>query len=216
MSLDTYANLQAAIVARATRTYDTGLVTDSIALAEARINADLGLEATASVTNLVMTPGSNTTTHDPTALVIRAMRYGQADGGAIIEACAPERWADVKTSERGQPAYYLPRSSTIEWNCPAQSAFAVEVETFGRLNISSTSTNWLLTNIPQIYLAGTMVELMVGPERNDAEFQKWETMYARALRDARTLLTRIMGRSEVRLKFDTPDCGTDYDVESDE
>lgn len=215
MALDTYANLQTAIVALASRGYDTGIVVDAIKLGESRINADLGLDVTSVVTNKTMTPGSTTVVIDPTALIVRAMRYSQADGGDIIEASSPERWAEVKTDERGQPAYFLIRESTIEFNCPASQAYAVEIETFGRLAIASTSTNWLLTNLPQMYVYATMNELVALPERFGEEWTSREAQYKRVLGDARRLLNRIMARAEVRMSYDTPDSGEAYDITID-
>lgn len=218
MSLANYAALQAAIVSRATRVYSGDQVVDSIDLAEARIIAELGSGVESTHTTLTMTAGQITTTHNPTTSIIRAMRYAQADGGDIIEASSPERWAEVKTSVRGQPTHFLPRSSTIEWNCPPDRGYGVEVEVFGALDISSTSTNWVLSYVPQLYLAGAMLELMSGPERNLEEWKMWEGIYDRALMNARRLINRVTARSEVRLSFDdVPSGGGDaYDINSDD
>ena len=218
MSLANYAALQAAITSRATRTYSGDQVTDSIDLAEARIIADLGSGVESTHTSLTMTIGQITTTHNPTTSIIRALRYAQADGGDIIESCSPERWADVKTSQRGQPTHFLPRSATIEWNCPPDKAYAVEAEIFGALDISTTSTNWVLSYVPQLYLAGAMLELMAGPERNLEEWKLWEGVYERSLMNARRLINRVTARNEVRLNFDdVPSGGGDsYDIKSDD
>jgi hypothetical protein len=72
----------------------------------------------------------------------------------------------------------------------------------------------LLTNLPQLYVSATFAELTNGPERNTEEWNKWEAGYKRALKDARSLLNRMMARDEVRTTFDTPDLDSSFDITS--
>lgn len=217
MALDTYANLQTFIASWASRTYATGQVVDAITLGEARINADLALDATATKISATMTQGSRTYTNDPLANVVRAIRYGTSYGSDPIHSITPEQFSSVQLLGNGRPTHYTVRTATIEWNCPADFAYPIEIEAFGRLGLAASTTNWLLTNLPQVYVNAIFAELTNGPERNTEEWQKWEMGYKRALKDARALLNRMMARSEARTVFDTPDLGSGmYNISSDD
>lgn len=162
MALANYTDLKTDIALWITRSGDSNItnqVSDFVTLCEARLNRILPIRTketdqtlTATISSRVMTPA--TAFREPISLyrttnslyewmrpfVVGAVAYGIADG-------VPSGWG-----VNGQ---------TIELDVPCAVAETFVFRSLGTLALSDTSpTNWLLTNHPDVYLYGSLVQAL--------------------------------------------------------
>lgn len=155
MSITNYTNLQTAIASWHHR--DVTQIPDFIALAETRINTllesrlgetDATLTATIASRYIAIPVGFSAvlglwlTTYDPR----REIRYR-----------LPEE-LPVTDDSSGQPYYYTIDGSNIAFERPADIAYTYTLRYQAAYDIASTSTNDILTNYPDVYLFGSLVE----------------------------------------------------------
>lgn len=60
----------------------------------------------------------------------------------------------------GKPAHFTIKDG-IEWSCVPDSAYAYEIHYFKALDIETDTTNWLLTNHPDIYLYAALASASI-------------------------------------------------------
>lgn len=157
MALANYTDLQAAVLDWMERSGQTGQVADWIALAEARLNRELGpVESNASLTGTV----------DSRALSILALSVVEpvalfiADPGSEDESLLPPMAGANMAyyDSSGRPSEWAIDSATeIKLNRPCDLAYAFRFRYRERFALSVSSTNWLLTNHPDVYLAASIV-----------------------------------------------------------
>jgi hypothetical protein len=155
MALATYADLQAAALDWMTRAGQTGQVVDWIALAEARLNRELGaVEVDTTLTGVV---GSN-------AISISSLSIVQPIALFLAETGRDEREIDPATegaypvrTTSGRPLKWSIDGTAINFDCPLDSAYPFRFRYRQRFALSVTDPNWLLTNHPDVYLAATIM-----------------------------------------------------------
>lgn len=159
MAITNYSELQTAIATWAERTGDSDFVTrtvDCIALAEARLNRELGaLEADTTLTGTLnsrrLTTGLTIT--EPLGLWLAQSGYDeepiqlQPDGSFPYET----------TSGKPTVAAFDEGGTYIDFSCPLDTAYPFRLHYRGRIALASVSTNWLLTYHPDVYLAASMM-----------------------------------------------------------
>jgi hypothetical protein len=161
MALANYSDLKTAIAAwgrRGGNATFVAAVPDVVTLAEAKLNRVLGP---------VETNASRTGTVDSRSISISALSIVEplalwiADSGSEdereLQMQAPANMAYRDTS--GRPTQWCVDSETnIKLDCPCDQAYDFRFRFRERFALSdSTTTNWLLTNHPDIYLAACMV-----------------------------------------------------------
>ncbi|MCC7122266.1 MAG: hypothetical protein IT493_11980 [Gammaproteobacteria bacterium] len=211
MAIANYADLQAAIPNWLSRAdlaaggVNVARVPEIIALAEARINTDLRLSTMGVVdTATTMTANNVATAWDVATRVIRSIKLTGFTPPRAMSFVSPESLVEVQLSSAGIPAWYTIRAAGIEWNQPPASAYALAIEYFPRLNIASSSTNWLLTALPNLYLYACLVVATMRGKDNEAA-AGWKAAYDEDLARGRRLVLAMSGElGDTGALFDTP------------
>ncbi len=158
MALSTYAELQASVLDWMKRASQSANAPDWITLAEARLNRELGP---------VETDASRTGTVDSRVISISALTivqpialwFTEAGGGdeRPLQMQSAGNMAYVETS--GRPRMWCVDSTTsIKLDRPCDTEYAFRFRFRERFALSdSSTTNWLLTNHPDIYLAASLM-----------------------------------------------------------
>lgn len=180
MSLDgTYTGLQASIAAHIHRSDLTAVIPDFVVLAEARIARDLRLRRQITST-MLPTIASTQAVALPTNF-LEAENLSILDGGINknMEYVNIER-LNVKYPEGGQtgvPAVYTFEGSNILLGPVPDGVYSIDLYYYSRWTpLATTSTNWLLSNHPNIYLFAALAETadyISDPER----IARWESKY---------------------------------------
>lgn len=208
MALANYTDLQAAIANWLSRPdlaaggVNVARVPEIVTLAEARINTDLKVSTISTKVTVAMTLGNVATTWPTDTRVIRSAKITTFTPPHELTFYPVEDFAKVQCSGQGEPTFYTIRDA-IEWNQAPDQAYSVEIEYFPRLNLASSTTNWLMTALPNVYLYAC---LMVATGRNkDLEaFQSWKAQYEEDIPRAKRLLMQVVGNDDGAATFDTP------------
>lgn len=192
MALGTYTQLQTSILSWLDRANDTALsavVPDFIALFEANANTEGAIRtqfnrtstalSTVASQNYVSTPSDYLGTD---SLIITrsgssgydvAVPYG---GAAALYTAYPS--AAVAT---GQPKAFINMTGKLELAPVPDTVYTTTLYYYQKIPaLATNSTNWLLTNFPQIYLFGSLVasEAFLGASN---DISKWGSLYDNAI-----------------------------------
>jgi hypothetical protein len=200
MALTTYTELKAAVADFAHRTDLTTPIVDCVTLAEARLYDMLILKDMESDESLTLTIGRNyvalpTGYISPIAfwLVIEGERFP-------LQAALPQELP--YSSGNSQPELWAVDAANIRFDCPAQENYSAYLRMVKKTALSgSVASNYLLTRRPDIYLAGTMVEV-ARYTRDAALFNTWEPKFLKACAEFKAAENRARGI--VRLRSDIP------------
>lgn len=209
MALANYSDLQAAPANWLARTdlnasgANYARVAEAITLAEARLNADLRLDTMALVQSTTMTAGNTATVFDVTTRVIRSIKITAFSPPHALSYASPEFFPNVQRAGSGEPVYYTLRTG-LEWDIAPDSAYAIAIEYYPRLDLATSTTNWLMTNLPNVYLYLVCAILAGGLLADEAAAQRFGGLYADELPRAKRLLALVGGRGEAKAFFDVP------------
>lgn len=159
MTIASYSDLKtkaASWVRRAGLASFVAEVPDHIALAEARLNAELGpLETNVSLTGSIGSRSIDISAYtivEPIALWIAPT----GDDEQRLQPQSPANLSFLVTSAR--PKQWAYDSDSIVFDCPLDTAYPFRFRHRGRFALSdSSTTNWLLESRPDIYLAATLM-----------------------------------------------------------
>jgi hypothetical protein len=158
MALSTYAELKASVASWLERSDMTTVIVDCVTLAEARLNRELGaVEVDGALTGVV-----DSRELDISALsIVEPIELWVADPGSEdereVQMQSPSTMAYDDTS--GPPQQWvMATSSALKLDRPCDQAYAFRFHYRQRFALSdSATTNWLLTNHPDIYLAACLM-----------------------------------------------------------
>ena len=157
MALATYTDLQASIQAwvdRAGEAVFVANVPDIIALAEAKLNRELNvIETDATLTGVVGSRNLDITAlalDAPTALFANFTTYNET----LLTPKYDGTYEQVTTN--GRPRYWSIDGTNIVMDRPLDGAYTFRFRYDQKFNLATTSTNWLLTNYPDVYLAACL------------------------------------------------------------
>lgn len=178
-----YTTLQAAITNWLHRNDLTTVIPDFISLAESRINRLLSARGTEIDAVLTATAGS-------------AFIDLPADFGSSIalwfESVSPRRLLIFKTPSEldyvaveSVPNYWAVNGSQIQLDRLASEAYSLRLRYLQNLAIASTDTNYVLTNYPDIYLYGALIE-SAGFIGDDNRIGVWQQKFEQALIEAQS------------------------------
>lgn len=164
MALDTYADLQSEATDWMERSEQSGKATTWIQLAEARLNREIG----AVETDATLTGTLNSNVIDLSAYAIVApLALFLAQTGfdeRPVQLQAAGTFPFLVTA--GYPAQASIDGTDLKFNRPLDIAYPFRLRYQERFALSDlVTTNWLLTNHPDVYLAAT---LMWGAGYNEA------------------------------------------------
>lgn len=157
MAFSTFAELKTALSDWMHRSDVSGNVADWITLAEARLNRELNpVEEEATLTGVV---GSRVI--DVSSLsIVEPMALYLTQTGSSDEVLLTKRGTFPYDSTSNEPEFWAYDSddSEINLNRPCDAAYSFRFQYRERFTLSDTATtNWLLTNYPDIYLASCIV-----------------------------------------------------------
>ncbi len=179
MALSTYTDLQASIAAWLHRSDLTSVIPDFVALAEARIARDLRIRSMINSATIATVAGTQSA----------SLPTGWLEFENVTLAASPDRNLNYVPIQHlnekypdnaytGTPVVYSVEGDTILFGPTPDTAYDVPVIYYKRFDaLSTTPTNWLLTNHPSIYLMASLCE-SAPYIMDDARVALWEQKYA--------------------------------------
>lgn len=186
MAITTYSELQTAITTWMDRPdFTTAQVKEMIALAEARFNRLLKTVETEAM--LTGTSGSRTISISALSMVEPiALKVTDDDGDE--REITPKPYGTINyLDESGDPSFYEISGTNIKFDVKLDSAYSFRFIYKGRFALSdSATTNNLLTDHPDIYLAGSIVWGGLFTE-NDPQTAKFKAILEEGLPEVQRL-----------------------------
>lgn len=183
MALDTYANLQTAIITWAWRTDDTAFeaqVPDFITLAHNRIERKLRVADMEDSATITLTSGSGSLPSD----FLQARRVvTEGSPSRVLSVISPDEALQMYPDAlAGSANFYTIIGSTIK-TYPASSS-NLTLSYYAKIPVLSDAepTNWLLEKAPELYLYGALVEAAPYMQ-DDQRVMVWGQLYERAFTD---------------------------------
>ena len=157
MALSTYDELKAAVSDWMHRSDVTGNVVDWVTLAEAHLNRELNpVEEEATLTGTV-----DSRTIDVSSLSIvepMELYLTETSSGDEIRLTKKNTFAYDSTSDEPELWSYDSDDDEINFNRPCDQSYSFRFQYRERFTLSdSATTNWLLTNHPDVYLAACIM-----------------------------------------------------------
>lgn len=190
MALANYTDLQASALSWMERSGETryvGSAPDWITLAEARLNRELGaVETDETITGVV----------DSRRIDIAALSMAQPIALFLAEAGRDEVFIMPKAdgtfpylNDPGRPSTWAVDGTNIDFNRPLDGAYPFRLRFRQKFNLATSTTNWLLTNHPDVYFAATM---MWGAGYNEdwANGSAWKMVLDEAIPSIRNQITQ--------------------------
>lgn len=186
MAIATYADLQTSIANWLKRSDLTAIIPDFITLAEARIARDLRLRKQVVTTTLSTVAGTQGVSLPSDFLQAESLSLSNTSPPGALSVVTPEI-LDRKFPAAyvtGQPQVYTVVGDQLLFGPTPDAVYAVSLTYYQRwAALSVSSTNWLLTNHPNVYLFAALAEAS-GYLFNDERIPIWEAKYQA---DARSL-----------------------------
>jgi len=161
MALATYSDLQTSIAAWLKRSDLTSIIPDFITLAEARIARDLRLRKQVVNTTLSTVAGTQGVTLPSDFLEAENLTLSNTNPPGALSVVTPEI-LDRKFPEAyvtGQPRVYTVVGDQLLFGPTPDAVYSVSLAYYQRFAaLSTASTNWLLTNHPNVYLFAALAE----------------------------------------------------------
>lgn len=198
MAISTYAQLQTAVASWLNRSDLTTQIPDFITLAESALNRRLNLRVMTQEASLSTVASSRTVTL-PTAF-IEPLALWRLDTDRVPLIFRLPETMDISTTS-GRPEYWAV-DETIVFERPADAVYSLIFRYVKGFALSDTdTTNWLLTNHPDVYLFATLVE--AAPYlRDDNLLAVWSARFERAVGEVMEKESR--SRSLASLSTDLP------------
>jgi len=187
MALATYDDLKTSALDWMTRSGQSGVVEDWITLAEARLNRELGaVETDASLTG---TEDSRTIDISSLSMVQPVALFLAPVGEDEQEVTPRADGAFAYLDSSGRPRFWGIDGTNIDFDRPLDEAYPFRLHYRQRFSLATSSTNWLLTNHPDIYLAAV---LMWGAGYNEdfANGATWKAVLDEGIPDVRNSIAQ--------------------------
>lgn len=177
MAISNYTELQTAVANWLDRSDLSARIPEFIGLCEARFNRSLRIRAMETLDTSVSTVADTKTIALPTGYVQMRDIHITGDPLVQLQYVTPEIMNRIHAgSVSGRPEVYTIIGENIVLGPTPDAVYSTSMlyyKTFDALSDSSP-TNWVITNAPDVYLYGTLLEaepfLM-----NDARVQLWAT-----------------------------------------
>jgi len=179
MAIATYSDLQTSVANWLKRSDLTSIIPDFITLAEARIARDLRLRRQVTNTALSTVAGTQTVSLPSDFLEMENITLTNTTPPAALSVVTPEIMDRKFPSgyANGQPVVYTIVGDAIQLGPTPDAVYTVSLDYYQRFAaLSTTPTNWLLTNHPGVYLFGALAEgapYLMEDERTPL----WDTKY---------------------------------------
>jgi hypothetical protein len=136
-------------------------------LIESRVNRELRTRHQETETTEALSGAYLDLTSDPTNwLEFGFLRLETATPVELVQE-SPQNYARFDTGDSGEPRWFHIRSNRIYFRPAPDGAYTVTISYYGPIDsLESNSTNWLMTNYPDIYLFG-MLSMAADFKRDD-------------------------------------------------
>jgi hypothetical protein len=191
MPFSNATELEAKIVERLGRSdLASATIQDFIAIGEAKINRKLRLLQMQTVETVTLSSGADTAALPTGFLEIIDMRFSDFD--SPLSQLPLVDLNSVKDDATGRPTHFA-ASSSLLFNLTADADYSLRCTFYKGWDILGDSTNWLLTNAPDVYLYHALEE---GAKhvRNAERAAEWGRTAMVALNET----NRLDGRSKRR------------------
>lgn len=209
MALTTYAELQTAVITELDRTGNTEFTTavpDFVNRCEAKINRKLRLREMETLAYATYSAGTVELADRLLALpsgyveMIMPLR-------AKVSTADDTTYTELKYVDPGKISMYYGTAGTaddlrytlrdqIEFASPVSSDHLIMMHFIKGWDLATDTTNWLLTNYPDAYLYGTLMEASVFII-DDTRAAGWKLLFDEVMRDLQELSER--GRDDAEL-----------------
>jgi hypothetical protein len=156
MALANYSDLKTFLQDMMARSDLSGNVADFITLAEARLNREIpAVETDVTLTGTIDNRRIDVSAHS----VVSPLALFLNDNGQEREITRHADGTFPYTDTSGFPSRWaMDSQSYVDFDCPLQSAYTFRFRIRQRYALSdSATTNWLLTNHPDIYVAAALI-----------------------------------------------------------
>lgn len=199
MAIGTFAQLQTAMADWSNRNDLTSYLPDMITLAEGRLNDMLLLKNSESEEALTLTANVNYVAL-PAGFISPIALWLIIDTQRLpLQMVLPQDLPYYTDSSI--PKYWAIDGLNIRFDVPSDSAYAVKFRMVKASNLSaSTTTNYLLSRRPDVYLAACLVEVARFTKDVDL-FNEWEPKFLKAAAELKAAENRSRA---VNLRTDIP------------
>jgi len=180
MALSNYDEMKTAIANWADRADLAAFIPDFIALCEARYNRELRLRSMEQKQHATTVGGQSNYALPQNYLQMREFRLNN-NPTVSLTYISPEIF-EAWNLGQGVPKYYTIIANEIRIGPTPAGAYDMEMLFWRRFpSLSSTNpVNWMITNSPDIYLYGSLME-MEPFIQNDVRTQLWASGYFKAV-----------------------------------
>ena len=167
MAINTYQTLQDAVANWVHRPGDatiTARIMDCISLVESRMSADLSGRSMELRATLTCVPSVAYVTLPTDIVEIRRLLLSSTTPQTTLKYVTPDNISkDYAYGSVGQPVIYTVNGAQVQLAPVPDTAYSLELSYYQKVPPLSTTntTNWLLAGYPNVYLYGTLAELMV-------------------------------------------------------
>ena len=183
MALANYTDLKASVADWLHRSDLTAQIVDFITLAESRINRDLNSRLAEEDASLMGTIGVRTIALPSDFIHPLGLWLTTYSPREPMVYKIPEKLTVSTTN--GNPRYYTIDGANIAFEFPLDLAYTYTLRyKSGYVLSGSATTNWLLTNHPDVYLYASLIESAVYV-RDAAQIPVWTNLYQEALAGVR-------------------------------
>lgn len=161
MSIGTYSELQTAVASWMHRADLTDRIPEFIALCEARANGHSKSRLMEARTTLTATSGNAYVTLPSDMLEMRRLVVTSSSPLSTLKYVSPDEITfSYPTTQQGVPAVFAVIGSQVQLAPIPDSSYTLEVSYLQKIPALSEAnpTNWLLTNFPDVYLYGTLLQ----------------------------------------------------------
>lgn len=159
MALSTYSDLQTSIGNWIHRSDLGSVIPDFVAMAEARISRDLRLRKQMTTATLTCVAGSPNVSLPSDWLAFENLSVSANPDRNLVYVPVEHIDSKYNSASSGIPAVYTIEGDNIILAPTPDSAYSLPVIYYARLpSIIEDSTNWLLTNHPNVYLFACLIE----------------------------------------------------------
>lgn len=183
MALANYTDLQTAVADWTHRSDLTSRIPDFVTLLEAHINRNLRLRVMEQDFTLTTSAGSATAAL-PTTRFIAPIDCYIAWSGTGKRKLFKRAPADLPFgTSNAPPRYWSIDGTNVRFDCPVDSStqYVITLRYWQALALATTTTNDLMTNHPDVYLFGTLVQAARFIRFSVDDINGWRAAYEDAL-----------------------------------
>ena len=209
MALATYTDLQSSIAAWMDRADLTSVIPDFIALFETTANAEMPLRTRFNLTATALNTVNGTATVNLPSDFLEAkalVNTASTPYDILASYTASSLYTQFpNAAQKGRPRGFTYIGSTLELAPVPDAVYALKLYYYQKVTSLSAgnTTNWLLTNFPNLYLFGSLVaaEAYLG---SDPRMEVWGNLYGDLIQKLSSANERGQyGDAPLSVKIDT-------------